>query len=61
MDNGIQAVKLPNVYSNAGKRDKTLDKYFNMPEYVMREGKLINIRENNKALGVNGSRRAIKG
>jgi len=59
--NAIQTVKLPNVYSNAGKRDKTLNKYFNMPEFVMRNGVMINIRDHNKTLGINGSRKAIKG
>lgn len=46
---------------NGGKRNKTLDKYFNMPEMVMRNGVLVNIRENNLKLGVKGSKQAIKG
>jgi len=41
-------MKKQEFLTNAGKQDKTLNDYFDMPKQVMRNGKLINIEENNK-------------
>lgn len=41
------SIPLPNVYCNAGKRDKTLNQYFNMPERVFRNGQWVSIAEHN--------------
>lgn len=42
-------IKLPAVYVNSGKRDVTLNGYFNMPTHVMRGGVMVAIADINAA------------